>query len=186
MLDSPPLHKRRSWFTLATALGFLFTALFSLYFEFQTRQVTKKIVDIESKKASLSLPLFGTTTSVLDVLSTALLVKSELQKIENSQFNWSKIIDKIENTIPKQKGTNEPIVQFSSYSGSAEGGVTINAVTLRSSLDPFADVALLIRAFSVDPAFTNVFVPSITKSLASDGSIILNFSVHFNYKEKKF
>lgn len=183
---SQPALEKRSWFLVIATVAFFVSAGFSLYFQFQNSRLQKQIDDLNASNASIIAPLSGSSSSAADALASSLSIKSELQKIETTQFKWSKIIEKIENTIPKVKGATDGIVIFQAYNGASDGTITVNAATRSGSTDPFADTALTIQSFAADPAFKNVFVPSVTKSIASDSSVVLNFSLNFSYNQQNF
>lgn len=177
---------RRSWFMVITFVAFLAVAGFSLYFEFETSTAKNRIDELKLKKESLEKPTEEVKNNEIVLRASALAVKEQLRKIETEQLPWSKIIEKIESTVPKEKETNKPIVRFRSYNGSTEGRITVSATTQSGSPEPFADIASIIRAFAQEPSFKEVFVPSITKSLTPEGEIVLSFSINFNYQKPTF
>jgi hypothetical protein len=177
---------RRSWFMVVTFLAFLIIGGFSVYFEIQESKFHSELAELKVKKESLEKTNNAVEANPATLRSAAVSVKNTLKKIEAEQLPWSKMIEKIEGTIPKKKGTNEPLINFRSYLGSTEGKISVSATTRSSSEDPFADIASLIAAFAAEPSFQEVFVPSITKSLAPEGEMVLSFSLNFQYQKPTF
>lgn len=177
---------RRSWFMVAAFLAFLIIGGFSVYFEIRESKLNSRITDLKIKRESLEQEGEAIREDPIKLRAAAFSIKDELKKIEAEQLPWSKIIEKIEGTVPKIEDTNEPIVNFRSYLGSTEGKVSVSATTRGSAADPFADVASLVRAFVDEPSFQEVFVPSITKSLTPSGDTVLSFSINFSYQKPNF
>lgn len=177
---------RRSWFMVITCVTFLAVAGFSLYFELEESKLTDGLNELKTKKESLEKPSATAPGDGAVLRASALAVKEQLRKIETEQLPWSKIIEKIESTVPKEKETSKPIVRLRSYNGSTEGQIIISATTQSGSPEPFADIASLIRAFAQEPSFKEVFIPSIAKSLTPEGETVLSFSINFSYKKPSF
>lgn len=177
---------RRSWFMVVTFLAFLIIGGFSAYFEIQESKLNSRITDLKIKREGLEKASVAEGEDPTKLRAAAFSVKNELKKIEAEQLPWSKIIEKIEGTVPKMKDTNEPIVNFRSYLGSTEGKVSVSATTRSGSEDAFADVAALVRAFVNEPSFKEVFVPSVTKSITPAGETVLSFSLNFSYEKPSF
>lgn len=183
----PTYAPSRSWFMAVSGLAFLIIAAFSVFLAIKTSSLESGIADLKAKKGNLLEMASGTSTpSELANVVTAATVKANLAQIEQKQLVWSKIVEKIETTIPKLKDTNEPIVSFRSYNGSEDGKIAVSAATRASAFDPFSDIALTISAFVNEPAFKGVFVPSITKTLTPDNGIVLSFSITFDYQKQNF
>lgn len=178
--------QKKSWLLLVGILSFIVVAGFSVYFQINAVALNRDVQQLQIQKQNLDKPLSGESASKLNDLQAAVAIKSELQKIEGTQVKWSKLIEKIGQTIPKIKGSTDPIVVFRSYNGDVNGTITVNASTRSGSLDPFADAAVLIRSFSADPVFNHVFVPTLTKSIGSDGNALLNFTISFSYIQPNF
>lgn len=182
----PPLTNQRSWFLVAATLSFALVVGFSGYFEVKQSSLEKQITQLNAQKASITAPASDSTGTSTNSLVSVLAVQQKLKTLETNQLPWSKIIEKIETTIPKLKDSSGPIVEFRSYSGTAEGKLSVSATTLSGASDPFTDVALTIRSFATDPLFRHVFVPSITKSLTPEGAVVLSFSMNLEYQKPTF
>lgn len=169
-------NQKREWFPIAIGAAFIFIALFSVYFEIRQSYLESAIQDLTNKKTEMEAQLKANKIETGDI---ALSVKKQLEQIETTQLNWSKIIEKISATAPKT-------IAIRSYNGSEEGFISASAVTKPDSPDPFADVALLVTAFNSEPSFKHVFVPSISKSLTPEGKTVLSFSVNFQYEKQNF
>lgn len=182
-IQQPPRSKT---FLTIGILAFVIVAAFSVYFQITAQRAKTEVQKLEARKAELDKPLSGSAVSRLNDLTAAVAIKGELQKIESAQLKWSKLMEKIDATIPKLKETQEPLITFRSYNGDANGTISVNASTRSGALDPFADTAMLIRAFAADPSFKDVFVPTITKSIGSDGNSVLNFTLSFSYLKPTF
>lgn len=179
----------RSWFMVIALAVLLIAGGFSLYFEFETSSVKNELNELKVKKESLEKPTEASLRLGLDetvLRASALAVKDQLRKIEAEQFSWSKIIEKIEATVPAEKETGAAIIRLRSYTGSPEGRVVVAAMTNPGSTEPFADIASALRAFGAEPSFKEVFIPSITKSLTPEGEIVLSFSMNFSYQKQNF
>lgn len=187
MIENLPQEApKRSWFMIASIVTFVAVSVFSIYFQVTVTSAKKEVKKLEMQKDELDKPLTGSAASKLNELQAAVAIKSQLQKIEISQVRWSKLMEKVSATIPKIKGTQDPIVIFRSYNGDTTGTITVNASTRGGSIDPFADASLLIKAFTSDPSFSDVFVPTLTKSIGSDGNPVLNFVLSFTYQQPNF
>lgn len=187
MLQSSPLQSPpRAWYMIGALIAFVVAGGFSVFFELQQSSLSTQLAALKAQQEALSSPALQAAASATDAADAAVIVKSKLKAIQQQQLLWSKIVEKIENTIPKLKDSNDPIVNFRSYSGSEEGKISVSATTRSGSPDPFTDVALTIRAFAGDPGFKDVFAPSITKTLTPAGETILSFSINFEYIKQIF
>ncbi len=186
MIETQPFTPNRSWFLVATLIAFFIVAGFSGYFQIQASALQADLDELKTQKETLLKPSENPQEKEAGQFASLVQTKTELKNIEATQLLWSKIIEKIENTVPKLKDTNEPLIELRSYNGSQEGKIAVSATTRRDSADPFQDVALVIRAFATDTSFKNVFVPSVTKSLTPDGSTVLSFSMNLEYPPQNF
>lgn len=178
----PPFANKRSWLLTVAIIAFAATVIFSIYFKVKLGGLNSDLRELEKRKESLTTAVITTETG--STTATSLLdLKEKLSAIELNQLPWSRIVEKIETTIPRQRDTNSPVVVFQSYSGNEDGKVSVSAVTRQDAFDPFADIALTIRAFNADPSFKRIFVPSISKSMTPDGAIVLSFSFNFEYQK---
>lgn len=166
----------------AAIVAFAVIAFFSIYGSLRQSSLENQVNELKNRKEALNAPLKSAEKTEGAAVS-AETIKTELKKIETEQLMWSKIIEKIENTVPRLKDANTPVVRFKSYNGTPEGKFSISGATRRGAFDPFADIALVIRTFTGEPSFKNVFVPVITKSLTPDGETVLTFSISLQYSK---
>ena len=164
-------------------ITFVVIAAFSLTFQLQMNGLKSRVDSLKAEKTKLATP-FSTSGNMAGA-SAAAAVKNALTEIEATQLQWSKIIDKIEATIPKAKdGT--ALVSFTSYTGGENGKFVVNAMTRDDAEGPFGDIVTVIRTFGAEPSFKRFFIPSITKSVTSSGAVVLSFSVSFEYIKPTF
>jgi len=188
MLSSIPQPKH-SWFLVSSLVAFVTIAGFSIFFQMKSTTFETKLANLKLQKENFLRAPTETDSEnngAVNEISRALLAKSQLKVIEANQLPWSKIIEKIENTVPKEKETNKPTIELRSYTGSEEGQLAISATTRALAAEPFDDVAKLIQAMAAEPSFKGVFIPSITKSLTPEGETVLSFSINFTYVKQNF
>lgn len=109
----------------------------------------------------------------------AISAKQTVNELKASLIKWSKVINKIRSTIPKDEGV--PVVQILSYSGSSGRDISMNVKTIPDREAPYVDVADLIAVFVDSKSFTDVFVPSISSGTDEKGKEILSFLVNMKY-----
>lgn len=174
---------QRSWFMTVSMIAFAAMTVFSITFQLQMNGLNSRLDTLKAEKTKLATP-FSTSGNMAGA-SAAASIKNTLVEIEATQLQWSKIIDKIESTIPKAKdGT--ALVSFTSYTGGENGKFAVNAMTRDDASDPFGDIATVIRTFASEPSFKRFFISSITKSMTSGGAVVLSFSVSFEYIKPTF
>lgn len=187
MIETTPLPQaQRAWFMPVSLLVFVAVAGFSVFFQFQQSSLEAKLAYLKTQTEKLTVPLQITEGTSTQAVDAAVIVQNQLQKIERDQLLWSKLIEKVETTVPKLKDTYEAMIQLHSYTGSAQGSVSATGTTRKNAPESFKDIALLIRAFATDPSFKNVFIPSINKSITPEGDTVLSFSMNFQYQKPTF
>ncbi len=179
MISEELQEQSKPWFVIVSVMAFAVVLFFSIYYEIQDNRIQSAISDMKAKKEELTNAKGA--TSLANDRARALTAKEYIAELDKKQVVWSRVVEKIESVIPKNTESLQPIVVFRSYSGSNEGRLAINAITQPAAVDPFADISSTIKAFSSDPTFKNVFVPSISKSLTSEGVTILSFSMNLEY-----
>lgn len=177
-----PFSNNRSWFLVAAVIAFVAVLGFSVFLAAQNASLEKRFQSLQSQKETLE----SEASRSGDTENTVLTIRDQLRKIEDEQIVWSKIVEKIDSTVPRNRETNAPVVIFQSYNGSEDGKVSVSAVTRSDSGGGFADIAALIRTFSADSSFKRVFIPSITKSITPEGATVLSFSFNFEYQKPSF
>jgi hypothetical protein len=103
-----------------------------------------------------------------------------LKQIEQGEVRWSEVISEVDKLIP-QNASGDKLVSVLSYSGSGQGRIALNMVTLPEALPPFDDVAQLIKTFNSNVFFRDAYVPSISKSSNEGGGITLSFVLNMEY-----
>lgn len=111
----------------------------------------------------------------------AISAKRALSKIDMEMIEWSDVIKRVRQAIPKRQG--DFIVNVLSYSGSSSSELSMNVKTDPESEDPYFDVADLIEAFDENKYFTGSFVPSISTGTDDEGREVLTFLLNANYVE---
>lgn len=182
----PPFEHKRAWYMVASLVALVLIVIFSVYFGIQRSSLRTDLKALQTQKKNIKSHVVTESDDEGVKVASAAVIQARLLKIEKDQLAWSKIVEKIEATIPKLKDSAQPIIDFRSYNGSNEGEISVSATTRSGAFDPFADVALLIRAFNNEPTFKNVFVPSITKSLTPEGTTVLSFGLNFKYEKQTF
>ncbi|OGJ42417.1 hypothetical protein A3B60_03180 [Candidatus Peregrinibacteria bacterium RIFCSPLOWO2_01_FULL_39_12] len=113
----------------------------------------------------------------------AVNAKQIVDALKSDMKKWSTIIKRIRATLPK--ADNKLLVEALSYSGSLDGGISMNFKTASGSENPYFDVASLIKSFDDSNYFTESFVPSISSGTDEEGWEILSFLMTTKYVEAK-
>ncbi|MBD3360532.1 hypothetical protein GF366_01890 [Candidatus Peregrinibacteria bacterium] len=111
----------------------------------------------------------------------AISAKRALSEIDMEMIEWSDVIKRVRQAVPKRQG--DFIVNVLSYSGSSSSEISMNVKTDPESEDPYFDVADLIEAFDENKYFTDSFVPSISTGTDDEGREVLTFLINANYIE---
>ncbi|MBI5753594.1 hypothetical protein HZA40_00430 [Candidatus Peregrinibacteria bacterium] len=168
--------KRVSFLLYLGAAALTIVVVYSIYVFWQksagadqVTMVDKSIVDYQAK--------------VLDKeflqVTAAVNAKKTLNDLKNSTIKWSKVIDQIRGTIPKDGMT--PLAQILSYSGSSTNDISLNMKTVSGRDTPYLDVAAIIKSFSDSKVFNDAFVPSISSATDETGKTILSFTLSAKY-----
>lgn len=112
----------------------------------------------------------------------AINAKKALDELIASRIVWSKVIQDVVKTVPKDNG--KPIVEILSYSGSKSKEIVMNMKTDQEAETPYFDVADLIEAFDDEKKFIENFVPAIAAGTDQDGREILTFSLQTKHFEE--
>jgi hypothetical protein len=163
-------------------LGVLVVGILTGYLYFQKSTFDGEKKGIERDLVNLQSELSGYESANLD---KAVFAKETLSVLQEDVVEWSEVIEKILTTTPKDADTREPLVEYSSYSGSQNSKLTISSRTLAGRKAPFTDVADLIRAFEDSPYFGDPFIPSISTNFSEDGELVLAFSFGVDYQAQK-
>lgn len=150
-------------FTVYVAFGHSSTETELKIKESSIEEIKAQIVDLDNKG-----------------LTKAVSAGKIIDRLDDKFFKWSSVMQKIQNTVPKDSQGN-PKIQFLSYAGGSDGSVNITTRTLASSLDPYGDTAKLLKAFNGSPHFADAFIPSISKTSSNQGGTILSYTFQFKY-----
>ncbi len=109
----------------------------------------------------------------------AISAKNLVSEIRGDIIVWSEIIQKIRSVVPVVGKAN--LVDILSYSGSVNSDISMSVRTIPDRDNPYFDVADLIKKFSDNSQFEDVFVSSISKGTNTDGEEVLSFPMKFKY-----
>lgn len=117
-------------------------------------------------------------------VEAARLSQQYLAAIESEEIVWSKALTRIKSLVPFDAVNSSNKIIFSSYSGSKGGELSMNSVTRPTRLDPYEDVAELIKVFNDSSFFTNAYVPSISRGETDEGEKMATFVFNTTYREE--
>ncbi len=112
-------------------------------------------------------------------ITQAINAKETVNDLKAGTIEWSKVINKIRATVPKNGVL--PIAEILSYSGSSTNELSLNMKTNSRSENPYLDVAAVIKSFNDNQFFNDVFVPSISSGADSSGNDVLSFMLSAKY-----
>lgn len=112
-------------------------------------------------------------------ITQAISAKQTVNDLKKNLIEWSKVINLIRVTLPKEK--LEPIVKILSYSGSGGNDISLNMKTLVGRQNSYFDVADVIKSFNDSTFFADAFVPSISSGTDDKGNDVLSFVVSAKY-----
>lgn len=110
--------------------------------------------------------------------------KQVLDRIDGQRIYWSKVISDALLIMPKDAKTGAAKSEFLSYSGSNERKLIMSMKTIAGSESPYLDVADVVSAFSKSSAFSDVFVPTISKNQNDQGQAVLTYVLNLTYNGK--
>lgn len=114
-------------------------------------------------------------------LASALMAQEWLKEIEEEEIKWSGVITRLNSTVPFDAVSKQEKAIFTSYSGGTDGRITLTTQTRPVSYNPFLDVAELIEVFNESTAFTEAYVPAISKTEDEDGRELATFVLNLKY-----
>jgi len=144
------------------------------------------------QKSALSQDLKRTDKELLDQqnevlkyeannIVEAINAKTVYETLKANTLEWSGVIKKIRETIPKDKGI--PIVEVISYSGSSNQNISLNVKTDPDRDEPYFDTADFIKSFDHSESFDESFIPAISSGLNEEGREVLSFMLGAIYQE---
>ncbi|MBU1151765.1 hypothetical protein KJ632_02965 [Patescibacteria group bacterium] len=107
--------------------------------------------------------------------------KQAVAEFRSEYIYWSKIVEILQNTLPK-KGKRD-LVEILSYSGSSTKDIEVSIQTRPESVNPYFDVADVIESFDLSDNFVDGFVASISSSTDMEGNEVLSFSYSGAFEE---
>ena len=151
--------------TLVASIGF------SIVFYFQNPIIRNKQVEVEKNIAALNDEIAKYSGQNIEETS---LANELLENVSKEEIKWSEIISAVDQVKPAN-------VTFLSYSGAADGKLTLSAVTKEDLTSPYANVSELIKVFNNSAYFKDGFVPSISKGSSVEGGSNLGFTFNVNF-----
>lgn len=119
-------------------------------------------------------------------LSASLQAQLWLKEIESQEIKWSNVITRLNSTVPYDGKTSSEKAEFTSYSGSADGTITLTTLTKPVNHNPFLDVAELIEVFNESTVFKDAYVPAISKTENEEGDELASFVINMKYIKPDF
>lgn len=116
-------------------------------------------------------------------VSSAVSASGLIAEIDQQYLKWSQVIQRIQMVVPKD-ASNQPRLNFFSYSGGRDGKLTLTTKTISGSTDPYQDTAELLRAFNGSDYFAKAFIPGINKVTLEDGSDVLSYVLQMNFNKE--
>lgn len=158
-------------FGVALAFGYFFSQVNAA--EAERAELTREITQAENQLENLR-----SSDSVL-----AQRAINSLDQIKEIEVEWSKVLDLLNRITPVDLIEKRPIIEFMSYSGSENGRLSFNVRTQASeNVKKLLDsVSKTIDIFNETPAFSNPFVPSVSKSVNNDDQTLLTFILTVDY-----
>lgn len=158
-------------FAVALAFGYFFSQVNAA--EAERDAVAREIIQAENQLEDLQ-----SSDAVL-----AQRAVNSLDQIKNVEVEWSKVLDLLNRITPVDLIEKQPIIEFVSYSGAENGRLSFNVRTQASeNVKKLLDsVSKTIEIFNETPAFSNPFVPSVSKSVNSEDKTLLTFILTVDY-----
>jgi hypothetical protein len=160
-------------FVLGVVLGYGYYTSQENAIEDQMQTLDREIAEINNQLDELKESDTVSAQTATQALDTIALTEVE----------WSEVLSKILKIAPQDLVEKRALVEFTSYSGSEGGRLTLNTRTYpsRDVRNLLNAVAKTIRAFNENPDFSDAFVPSISKSVSDDNETVLSFILSVAY-----
>lgn len=168
--------KRVSFLLYLGAAALLVTVIYSAYAFWQKSAATDKLLVLDKSIIDYQLKI---TEKENAQITQAISAKQTVNDLKKGTIEWSKVISQIRATIPKN-GVS-PVAEILSYSGSSSNELSLNMKTFSGSENPYLEVASVIKSFSNEKTFADVFVPSISSGTNESGKDILSFMLSAKY-----
>lgn len=168
--------KRVSFLLYLGAAALLVVVIYSGYAFWQKSSTADQVAVLDKSIAEYQSKV---TEKENAQITQAINAKQTVIDLKKGTVEWSKVINKIRATVPKDGVT--PIAEIISYSGSSSNEISLNMKTYSKSENPYLDVAAVIKSFSDAKLFTDVFVPSISSGADQSGKNVLSFMLSAKY-----
>lgn len=162
-------------------LGFLLLGLifYGVFLNYDQGNISNRTLDLETQAKDLQAQIDLIKDNKVEVSQNA---SEALKNIQDEEILWSDVITKVNTLLPMDASGNRS-VKVLSYSGSGQGRIAVNMVTLPQALPPFSDVAQLIATFNNSVFFKDVYVPAISKGSDDSGRTMLSFVLNMDYEK---
>lgn len=148
------------------------------YNYWQKSSLSKANAELEAQYAQLNASVKKYENDrILEVVNA----KQAVTEFRSEYVYWSKIIEILQDTLPK-KGKKD-LVEVLSYSGSSNKDISVSIQTKPGASNPYFDVADVIESFDMSENFVEGFVPSISGSTDLEGNEVLSFSYSGSFVE---
>lgn len=168
--------KRVSFLLYLGAAALLVVVIYSGYAFWQKSSTADQVAVLDKSIAEYQSKV---TEKENAQITQAINAKQTVIDLKKGTVEWSKVINKIRATVPKDGVTS--IAEIISYSGSSSNEISLNMKTYSKSENPYLDVAAVIKSFSDAKLFTDVFVPSISSGADQSGKNVLSFMLSAKY-----
>lgn len=168
--------KRVSFLLYLGAAALLVTVIYSAYAFWQKSAATDKLLVLDKSIVDYQAKI---TEKENAQITQAISAKQTVNDLKKGTIEWSKVISQIRAAIPKNGVF--PVAEILSYSGSSSNELSLNMKTFSASENPYLEVASVIKSFSDEKSFADVFVPSISSGTDESGKNILSFTLNAKY-----
>lgn len=168
--------KRVSFLLYLGAAALLVVVIYSTYAFWQKSVAAEQVAVLDKSITDYQAKV---TEKESAQITQAINAKQTVNDLKKGTIEWSKVINQIRATVPKD-GVS-PVAEILSYSGSSSNELALNMKTFSKSENPYLDVAAVIKSFNDAKIFSGVFVPSISSGTDQSGKNILSFMLSAKY-----
>jgi len=159
---------RISLLNVVAGVVVLIILVFFGYFKYQEYLLTTEIKTISDTSVRVAAEIDQLQKKNLSEIFVAFQTVEALNK---KSFTWSTFVTLLAKVTPAD-------VFYSSYGVSQDGKVSISALA-----PSFVRVAELIRVLHSQPAFSDIFVPSLSRGRDRGQNEVVSFSVSMDYSQ---
>lgn len=168
--------KRVSFLLYLGAAALLVVVIYSGYAFWQKSSMADKALVLDKSIVEYQAKV---TEKENAQITQAINAKQTVNDLKKGTIEWSKVINRIRATVPKDGVV--PVAEILSYSGSSSNEISLNMKTYSKSENPYLDVAAVIKSFSDSKVFEDTFVPSISSGEDASGRDVLSFMLSAKY-----